>query len=69
MKANEREYFRYMGSLTTPPCSENVIWTVFIDKIPIAEESLNELRQNLMKKVYRPVQPINDRTVYRNYVN
>jgi len=67
MKVNERQFFRYTGSLTTPPCTEGVIWTIFTNTIPIAEENLDELRQNLMRKVYRPVQPINNRTIFRNY--
>ncbi len=67
MKANERQFFRYTGSLTTPPCTEGVIWTIFTNKISIKEESLNKLRQNLMRKVYRPIQPINNRTIFRNY--
>jgi len=67
MKANKRKFYRYSGSLTTPPCIEGVIWTVFTDKIPMAEESLNQLRQNIMKKDYRPVQPINNRIIFRNH--
>ncbi|CAF1249287.1 unnamed protein product [Adineta steineri] len=67
MQANDRQFFRYTGSLTTPPCTEGVIWTIFIQKIAIKEESLNQLRQNLMRKVYRPIQPLNNRTVFRNY--
>ena len=67
MQVNERHFFRYVGSLTTPPCSEGVIWTVFTDGIKIKEESLTELRQNVMKKVYRPIQPINSRTIFRNH--
>jgi carbonic anhydrase len=66
MQVNDRQYFRYIGSLTTPPCSEGVIWTIFTSKIRIKEESLNQLRRNLMTKVYRPVQPINNRIIFRN---
>jgi carbonic anhydrase len=66
MEVNTRRFFRYTGSLTTPPCSEGVIWTIFTNQISIKEKSLNQLRRNLMKKVYRPIQPINNRTIYRN---
>ncbi|CAF1130372.1 unnamed protein product [Rotaria sordida] len=67
MQVKDREFFRYIGSLTTPPCTEGVIWTIFSHEIPIKEESLNLLRQNIMQKAYRPVQPLNGRTIFRNY--
>ncbi|CAF4729826.1 unnamed protein product [Rotaria sp. Silwood1] len=67
MQIESRRFFRYIGSLTTPPCTEGIIWTIFVDPIPIDEESLNLLRNNVMRKTYRPVQPINDRIIHRNY--
>eukprot|EP00210_Caulerpa_lentillifera_P009384 g8946.t1 len=37
-----REYFTYMGSLTTPTCSEIVTWHVFENSIAISTQQFNE---------------------------
>jgi len=53
-------YFRYMGSLTTPPCSEGLTWTVYRDPI---EASVGQIRQfaALFPNNARPVQKRNRR--------
>ncbi|VDI41510.1 carbonic anhydrase [Mytilus galloprovincialis] len=38
-------FYRYYGSLTTPPCFESVIWTIFKEQIYISEFQLNQFRQ------------------------
>jgi len=49
-------FFRYRGSLTTPPCSEGLTWTVFRNPI---EASPDQIRQfaALFPNNSRPVQP------------
>ncbi|KAM7534767.1 hypothetical protein Aperf_G00000117750 [Anoplocephala perfoliata] len=39
-----RRYFRYDGSLTTPPCTENVYWTVISQALPVRSEQLEAMR-------------------------
>ncbi|CAD5234089.1 unnamed protein product [Bursaphelenchus xylophilus] len=63
-------FARYDGSLTTPPCSENVVWTVFTDPVEVTEHQLDLLRNvkdnrgAIIRKNYRPVQSWNDRKVF-----
>jgi carbonic anhydrase len=55
-------YFTFPGSLTTPPCSENVTW--FVLRNPI-EASASQIK--MFAKIYkndaRPAQPLNGRTI------
>jgi carbonic anhydrase len=50
-----RTYYRYEGSLTTPPCSETVDWFVLTDKIEVAEADIARFAM-LYPKNARPVQ-------------
>ncbi len=69
MGTNLNNYYRYAGSLTTPPCTENVIWTVFQSPIVFTAMQLASFRSNIFFENYRGPQPINGRTVYRNFPN
>jgi carbonic anhydrase len=53
-------FFRYMGSLTTPPCSEGLIWTVFKDPIEASTEQIKQFAA-LFPNNARPAQGRNRR--------
>ncbi|CAL9766431.1 unnamed protein product [Musa acuminata subsp. burmannicoides] len=66
MKRHSRKYFRYVGSLSTPPCTENVIWNILGKVREMTAEQLAELKAPLHEEYYnnsRPTQPLNGRTV------
>lgn len=39
---NTDGYYRYIGSLTTPPCTEGIIWSIFRTRINISEWQVSE---------------------------
>jgi len=51
----DRRYFTYMGSLTTPPCSEGVLWLVLQQPMPIAAEQV-DVFSRLYPMNARPIQ-------------
>ncbi len=51
-----RNYYTYMGSLTTPPCSEDVLWLVLKQPQQISPEQM-AIFARLYKNNARPVQP------------
>ena len=57
-----RAYWTYMGSLTTPPCTENVLWMVFKQPTQISAEQV-AIFSRLYRNNARPVQPSNGRLV------
>ncbi|KAL7986943.1 hypothetical protein Chor_005862 [Crotalus horridus] len=71
-KKDLSSFYRYTGSLTTPGCSEEVVWTLFEEAIELGWEQIQEF----WKKVYfdskktlpmvdnfRPIQPLRARIV------
>ncbi len=55
-------YFAYVGSLTTPPCTEEVKWHVMRTPLEISYAQLAAFKK-LYKMNARPVQPLNGRRV------
>lgn len=58
----ERKLFSYSGSLTTPPCSEEVKWFVLEQPIELSKEQINAFG-SIFPHNSRPIQPLNERTV------
>jgi len=59
---SDHSYYTFTGSLTTPPCSENVTWFVLKSVNALSEAELSQFAK-LYPHNARPVQPLNDRIV------
>jgi carbonic anhydrase len=58
-----RDYYRYDGSLTTPPCSEGVRWFVLKQPAKATAEQLAVVGKTLTHANNRPVQPTGARAI------
>ncbi|GGC86706.1 carbonic anhydrase [Undibacterium terreum] len=58
----QREYYTYMGSLTTPPCTEGVLWIVLKQPVEISSDQL-AIFGRLYPMNARPVQKASGRVI------
>ncbi|XP_010050530.2 alpha carbonic anhydrase 7 [Eucalyptus grandis] len=67
IKMGGKNYLRYMGSLTTPPCTEGVIWTINKKMGTVSKDQIKLLREavhDYAEKNARPVQQLNTREIH-----
>ena len=57
-----KSYYTYAGSLTTPPCTENVTWVVQKKQATLSLEQWQAFR-DIVGNNFRPLQKINDRVI------
>ncbi|MFP2908846.1 carbonic anhydrase [Pyxidicoccus sp. 3LFB2] len=59
---HDKDFFQYMGSLTTPPCSEGIQWYVLKNPIELSDAQIAEYqRLPHLNPSNRPLQPLNGR--------
>ena len=72
--SGHRPYIHYVGSLTTPPCSEAVQWFVMTDIVTIPSSQVKQFQQYAdkanpgLRANARPLQPLAGRTLDYQYL-
>ncbi|MGI8463292.1 carbonic anhydrase family protein [Pectobacterium punjabense] len=56
-------YYRFSGSLTTPPCSEGIRWLVLENPVTASAEQINQFSSVMHHANNRPIQPLNGRII------
>ncbi|XP_022874799.1 alpha carbonic anhydrase 7-like [Olea europaea var. sylvestris] len=66
IKLGSRKYYRYIGSLTVPPCTQDVSWTILRKVRTVTREQVKLFREAVHDEYEtnaRPIQPINHRRI------
>lgn len=61
----EFSYYHYLGSLTTPPLSENVEWYVMAQPVEVSKEQIKTFN-TYYDGNNREIQPLNDRLILKH---
>ncbi|KAF4370969.1 hypothetical protein CsatB_016796 [Cannabis sativa] len=67
IKLEEKKYYRYLGSLTIPPCTEGVVWILSKKLRTISADQVHQLRlavHDFAERNSRPIQSLNSRQVH-----
>lgn len=59
----DKSYYRYNGSLTTPPCTEGVRWLVIKQPVTLSVAQIKAFQKVLGQHNNRPIQPLNGRLI------
>ncbi|NWY31937.1 CAH6 anhydrase, partial [Pheucticus melanocephalus] len=62
---NLSHFYRYQGSLTTPPCSESVIWTIFHSSIVLSHTQVSAASHQLLLPLSVPFLPSGEQRALR----
>ncbi|KAJ7551665.1 hypothetical protein O6H91_06G023900 [Diphasiastrum complanatum] len=57
-------YYVYEGSLSKPPCTENVLYTIIKEVYFLSPRQVKWLQEAVNGHNNRPIQPLNGRTIY-----
>jgi carbonic anhydrase len=58
-----RDYYRFEGSLTTPPCTEGVAWVVMKHPVSASHGQLVKFARAMRHPNNRPIQALNARAI------
>jgi len=59
----DHHYYRFSGSLTTPPCTEGLRWLVMKQPVQLSQAQLDQFQKALKSSNNRPLQPLHGRMI------